>query len=159
MAGDSGPRTTLRVAPSFLHSQGPCLPWISIAPVVQLCSCPWSLGDIPNPYLLSFFFCNKPPLSGLCANQRKLEENFMHILSKLVCLCLWCFYVEQISFPNLNKVKSNSCFLYSFCCCFYPSNSHICTSSLQKYSPVFLLLFCSVFLSLLFSLHFSMVLI
>lgn len=49
-------------------------------------------------------------------------------------------------FFNLNKVESNSHFLYSFCCCFYPSTSHICTSRLQKYSPVFLLLFCSVFL-------------
>lgn len=146
MAGDSGPRTTLRVGTSFLHSQGSRMPWFSISPVIQLRSCPWSLGDIPNPCLLSFFFCNKPALSGLWATQRKLEENFVCILSKLVCLCLWCFYLEQICFFNLNKVKSNSHFLYSFCCCFYPSTSHICTSRLQKYSPVFLLLFCSVFL-------------
>lgn len=122
MAGDSGPRTTLRVDTSFLHSQGPHIPWFSISSVVQLCSRPWSLGDIPNPYLLSFFFCNKPALSGLCATERKLEENFVHIFPPLVCLCLWCFYLEQICFFNLNKVKSNSHFLYSFCCWFYPSD-------------------------------------
>lgn len=106
MAGDSGPRTILRVVASFLHSQGPCIPWISISSVVQLCSCPWSLGDISNPYLLSFFFWNKPALSGFCATQKKLEENFVYILPTLVCLCLWCFYLEQICSFNLNKVKS-----------------------------------------------------